>query len=98
MNNDIFANYIPCVQVFKEWLESLLESLKMNPLEEPEKELTIAAFIMCCIGLRCQSYDSLKKKEFLAKLGNMLALQPSLELKRCPNYEFLLTCLHNQRR
>lgn len=55
-----------------------------------------AAFIMCCIGFHCQSYNSLKKKEFLAKLGNMLALQPNLELKRCPNYEFLLTCLPNR--
>ena len=86
------------MQVFKEWLESLLESLETNPLEEPEKLLTIAVFIMCCIGLRCQSYNSLKKKEFLAKLGNMLALQPNLELKRCPSYEFLLTCLPNRSR
>lgn len=84
------------MQVFKEWLESLLESLDTNPLKEPEKPLTVAAFIMCCIGLRCQSYNSLKKREFLAKLGNMLALKPNVELKRCPNYEFLVTCLPNR--
>ena len=84
------------MQVFKEWLESLLESLEKNPLKESEKQLTVAAFIMCCIGLHCQSHNSLKKKEFLAKLGNMLALQPILNLKRCPNYEFLLTCLPSQ--
>ena len=82
--------------MFKEWLESLVDSLEKDPLQETEKQLTVAVFILCCIGLNCQSYNSLKKKGFLAKLGHMLALQPNLDLKRCPNYEFLLKCLPKQ--
>lgn len=86
-----------CVQVFKQWLESLQSSLNAEPLKDPGENLAAAVFILLCSGFIYRDFSHLKKV-FVEGLARTLVLNPDLDSKKCPEYDFLLNVLPQQTR
>ena len=75
---------------------SLLKTIEENPFEEPGKQLTAAFFIILCLGKTFRTYQYLSNSDVLS-LVKMITLNPELEKRSCPDYNFLKSCLPNER-
>ena len=80
----------------KSWLMSLLKTLKKNPLEEHEKQLTAVFFVIFCLGKSFLLYKYLSSSDVLL-LIKMITLNPEPEKRSCPSYDFLKSCLPSER-
>ena len=75
---------------------SLLKIIKENPLEEHGKQLTAAFFINLCVGKTFQTFECLSNSDVLL-LVKMITLNPKPEKRSCPEYNFLKSCLLDER-
>ena len=83
-------------QVFKEWLESIVDSLQAGSADSPQKQLASAVFIVYCIRKSSINIAHLKIEKFTIPLLRMLCLKPDLEKQQCPDYEYLCKVLPKQ--
>jgi hypothetical protein len=81
----------------KTWLILLLKIVENYPPEEHEKQLTVVFFIILCLkksSLMCSQYLSDTDVLLLTK---MITLDPEPEKRSCSGYDFLKSCLLDER-
>ena len=76
----------------KYWLMSLLKTIDENPLEVHKKQLTAVFFIILCLGRAFLIHKYLSNSDVLL-LTKMTTLKPEPEIRSCPGYDFLKSCL-----
>lgn len=91
----IFAHYL-CMQVMKEWLESIVDALQDGAAENQKNQLVSAVCVTHC--LRKSGIFNIKLDKFALPLVRMLYLRPNLEKKDCPDYQYLCDFLPKQHR
>jgi hypothetical protein len=87
---------LPNLQEMKSWLMSLVKTIDENPLEEQEKQLTALFFIILCLGKAFLIYKYLSNSDVLL-LTKMITLKPEPEKRSCSGYDFLKSCLLDER-
>ena len=80
----------------KSWLMSLLKTIDENPLEVHKKQLTAVFFVILCLGRAFLILKYLSSSDVLL-LTKMITLKPEPEKRSCPGYDFLKSCLVDER-
>lgn len=81
----------------KSWLMSLLKTIDENPLEEREKQLTAVFFIILCLNKTFLIYYQYLSDPDVLLLIKMITLNPEPEKRSFPGYDFLKSCLLDER-
>jgi hypothetical protein len=85
------------LQEMKTWLMLLLKTVEKYPPEEHEKQLTVAFFIILCLKKSLLlHYQNLSDSDVLL-LTKVITLNPEPEKRSCPGYDFLKSCLLDER-
>ena len=74
----------------KDWLEGIVTAILR--VQSSEKQFVTATCVACCLK-QCKITFSLKKREFLIPLLQMLQIQPVSESRTCPKYTYLCDLL-----
>lgn len=82
------------MQVMKKWLESIVDMLQAGATENAMKRLVSAVCVTHCL----HKIDLKLDDKFALPLVRMLHLQPDLERKECPDYQYLCDFLPKQHR
>ena len=75
---------------------SLLKTIDDNPLEKHEKKLTAVFSVILCLGRAFLIHKYLSNSDVLL-LTRMITLKPEPEKKFCPDYDFLKSCLVDEK-
>ena len=69
------------------WLTSLVSAVEDEPLQTAESQITVAFFIIVCLGKTFRMYQQLTNQTILS-LIRMLTLHPESDQK-CSIYDFI---------
>jgi len=88
-----FVHYL-YMQVMKGWLSSIVDTLQAGATRNTKNQLVSAVCVAHCLGKINLQLDD----EFSLPLVRMLYLQPDLERKECPDYQYLCDFLPEEHR
>lgn len=75
------------IQEMKMWLASLVKDIEEEPLQNVERQITAAFFIIMCLTKTLKTYQELTNQTILS-LIRMIRLHPESD-KKCPMYDFI---------